>query len=153
MTFAWYSWRYIGEMMAVGNEVFTELKNVCVWAKTNAGMGSFYRSQHELVFVWKSGTAPHVNNFKIARAARSQQNQCLAVRRDHHNARLRLEELALHPTVKPVALVADAIKDCSRRNGVILDPGSGRGPQAPPRSGPVVAHEVSRSTEPTSMSR
>jgi DNA modification methylase len=119
-------WRHIGEMMAAGNEVFTELKNVCVWAKTNAGMGSFYRSQHELVFVWKSGTAPHVNNFELGQHGRSRTN---VWRYDGITTMRagRLEELALHPTVKPVALVADAIKDCSRRNGVILDPFLGSG--------------------------
>jgi DNA modification methylase len=119
-------WRHIGEMMAAGNEVFTELKNVCVWAKTNAGMGSFYRSQHELVFVWKSGTAPHVNNFELGQHGRSRTN---VWRYDGITTMRagRLEELALHPTVKPVALVADAIKDCSCRNGVILDPFLGSG--------------------------
>jgi hypothetical protein len=129
-------WRHIAEMLAAGNEVYSELKNVCVWAKTNAGMGTFYRSRHELVFVWKSGAGPHVNNFELGQHGRSRTNVweyagISAMRVG------RLEELAMHPTVKPVALVADAIKDCSRRNGIILDPflGSGTTVIAAERSG------------------
>jgi DNA methylase/ParB-like nuclease domain len=129
-------WRHIAEMMAAGNEVYTELKNLCVWAKTNAGMGTFYRSQHELVFVWKSGSGPHVNNFELGQHGRGRTNVweypgISAMRVG------RLEELAMHPTVKPVALVADAIKDCSRSHGIILDPflGSGTTVIAAERSG------------------
>jgi DNA modification methylase len=129
-------WRHLAEMLAAGNEVYSELKNVCVWAKTNAGMGTFYRSRHELVFVWKSGACPHVNNFELGQHGRSRTNVweypgISAMRVG------RLEELAMHPTVKPVALVADAIKDCSRRNGIILDPflGSGTTVIAAERSG------------------
>lgn len=119
-------WRHIAEMMAAGNEVYTELKNLCVWAKTNAGMGSFYRSQHELVFVWKSGAAPHVNNFELGQHGRSRTNVWEYAGISTMRAG-RLEELAMHPTVKPVALVADAIKDCSRRGGLVLDPFCGSG--------------------------
>jgi DNA modification methylase len=129
-------WRHVAEMMAAGKEVYTELKNLCVWAKTNAGMGSFYRSRHELVFVWKSGSGPHVNNFELGQHGRSRTNVWeypgISAMRSG-----RLEELAMHPTVKPVALVLDAIKDCSRRNGIILDPflGSGTTVIAAERSG------------------
>ncbi len=119
-------WRHIAEMMAAGNEVYSELKNVCVWAKTNAGMGSFYRSQHELVFVWKSGSGPHINNFELGQYGRSRTNVWEYAGISTARAG-RLEELAMHPTVKPVALVADAIKDCSRRNGIVLDPFCGSG--------------------------
>jgi len=119
-------WRHIAEMMAAGNEVYTELKNLCVWTKTNAGMGSFYRSKHELVFTWKSGTAAHINNVELGQHGRNRTNVweyagITSMRRG------RLEELAMHPTVKPVALVADAIKDCSRRHGIVLDPFAGSG--------------------------
>ena len=119
-------WRHIAEMMAAGNEVYTELKNLCVWTKTNAGMGSFYRSKHELVFAWKSGTAAHINNVELGQHGRNRTNVweyagITSMRRG------RLEELAMHPTVKPVALVADAIKDCSRRHGIVLDPFAGSG--------------------------
>jgi DNA modification methylase len=119
-------WRHIGEMLAAGRAVYTELKNLCIWNKTNAGMGSFYRSKHELVFVWKSGTAAHTNNFELGQHGRYRTNVW-----DYPGVNTmrqgRLEELAMHPTVKPVALVADAIKDCSRRGGVVLDPFCGSG--------------------------
>jgi hypothetical protein len=68
-------WRHVGEMLEAGNAVHAELKNICVWAKTNAGMGSFYRSQHELVFVWKKGTAPHINNIQLGVHGRSRSNR------------------------------------------------------------------------------
>ena len=119
-------WRHIPEMMSAASVVYTELKNVCVWAKKNGGMGSFYRSRHELVFVWKSGTAPHINNFELGQHGRYRTNVWeyagISAMRPG-----RLEELAMHPTVKPVALVADAIKDCSRRNGLVLDAFAGSG--------------------------
>jgi DNA modification methylase len=119
-------WRHIAEMMAAGNAVYTELKNLCVWTKTNGGMGTFYRSRHELIFVWKSGTASHINNFELGQRGRSRTNVWeypgISTARPG-----RLDELALHPTVKPVALVADAIKDCSRRDGIVLDPFTGSG--------------------------
>jgi DNA modification methylase len=119
-------WRHVAEMMAAGNAVYSQLKNLCVWAKTNAGMGSFYRSRHELVFIWKSGAGPHVNNFELGQYGRSRTNVWeyagISTMRPG-----RLEELAMHPTVKPVALVADAIKDCSLRGGLVLDPFCGSG--------------------------
>jgi DNA modification methylase len=119
-------WRHMPEMLAAGHAVYRELKNLCVWNKSNAGMGTFYRSKHELVFVWKSGTAPHVNTFELGQYGRSRSN----VWEYPGISSLkpgRLEELAMHPTVKPVALVADAIKDCSRRNNLVLDPFAGSG--------------------------
>jgi|HubBroStandDraft_6_1064221.scaffolds.fasta_scaffold26006_6 DNA modification methylase len=119
-------WRHIAEMMTAGRAVYSELKNLCIWTKTNAGMGSFYRSQHELVFIWKSGDKPHINNFELGQHGRSRTNvwNYAGVNTMRPG---RLEELAMHPTVKPVAMVADAIKDCSRRNGIILDPFLGSG--------------------------
>jgi DNA modification methylase len=119
-------WRHTWEMLGAGRGVYSELKNLCVWNKSNAGMGSFYRSKHELVFVWKSGTAAHINNFELGQHGRHRTNVW-----DYAGASTmragRLEELAMHPTVKPVALVADAIKDCSRRGGLVLDPFCGSG--------------------------
>jgi DNA modification methylase len=119
-------WRHMGEMLAAGHTVYTSLKNVCVWNKTNAGMGSFYRSKHEMVFVWKSGTAPHINNFELGQHGRSRTNVW-----DYAGVNTfkpgRLDDLAMHPKVKPVGLVTDAIKDCSRRNGLVLDPFGGSG--------------------------
>jgi DNA modification methylase len=119
-------WRHMGEMLGAGRSVYSELKNLAVWNKTNGGMGTFYRSKHELVFIWKVGTAPHINTFELGQHGRNRTNVW-----DHAGVNTmrpgRLEELAMHPTVKPVALVADAIKDCSRRNGIILDPFVGSG--------------------------
>jgi DNA modification methylase len=119
-------WRHMGEMLAAGRMVYRELKNLCVWNKTNAGMGSFYRSKHELVFVWKSGAAAHINNFELGQHGRHRSNVW-----DYAGVNTvragRLDELAMHPTVKPTALVADAIKDCSRRGGLVLDPFCGSG--------------------------
>ena len=119
-------WRHMSEMLVAGRKTYTELKNLCVWTKSNAGMGSFYRSQHELVFVWKSGTQPHINNFELGQHGRSRTN-VWAYAGVNSMRPGRLEELAMHPTVKPVALVADAIKDCSRRGAVVLDPFCGSG--------------------------
>jgi len=97
-----------------------------VWNKTNAGQGSFYRSKHELIGVFKNGAAPHINNFGLGAQGRYRANvldypgvNCL------HPARR--GDLDLHPTVKPVGLVADLIRDCSRRNGIVLDPFGGSG--------------------------
>jgi DNA modification methylase len=119
-------WRHMWEMLAAGRKVYSELKNLCVWNKTNAGMGSFYRSKHELVFVWKSGTAAHTNHFELGQHGRNRTNVWDYAGISSMRAG-RLEELAMHPTVKPVALVADAIKDCSRRGGLVLDPFCGSG--------------------------
>jgi DNA modification methylase len=119
-------WRHIWEMLNAGRSVYSELKNLCVWNKTNAGMGSFYRSKHELVFVWKSGDAAHINNFELGQHGRHRTNVW-----DYAGVNTmgveRLEELRMHPTVKPHALVADAIRDCSRRGGLVLDPFCGSG--------------------------
>jgi hypothetical protein len=119
-------WRHTAEMIAAGRQVYSELKNLCVWAKTNAGMGTFYRSQHEFVFVWKNGSAPHVNAFELGQHGRSRSNLWTYAGANTVKPG-RLHELAMHPTVKPVALVADAIRDCSRRNDLVLDPFAGSG--------------------------
>jgi DNA modification methylase len=97
-----------------------------VWNKTNAGMGSFYRSQHELVFAFKKGTAPHVNNFGLGERGRYRANVWTYPGINTFKPG-RLDELAMHPTVKPVALVADAIRDCSKRGGIVLDAFAGSG--------------------------
>lgn len=118
-------WRHIGEMLDAGKLAYTELKNICVWSKANAGMGSFYRSQHELVCVFKSGDAPHINNIELGKYGRYRTNIWeYAGVNGFGNAR---SDLELHPTVKPVALVEDAIRDCSRRKGIVLDPFCGSG--------------------------
>jgi DNA modification methylase len=122
--YVFMDWRHVAEMMAAGNASYTELKNLCVWAKTNHGMGNFYRSRHELVFVWKSGTAAHTNSFDQHGRLRTNVWEYAGISTMSAD---RTELLAMHPTVKPVALVADALKDCSRRNGIVLDPFLGSG--------------------------
>jgi DNA modification methylase len=119
-------WRHLGEVLAAGKSAYTELKNLCVWAKTNGGMGSLYRSQHELVFVFKAGTGPHINNVELGKHGRYRTN-LWSYAGINSFGKDRDAELALHPTVKPVALVADAILDCSKRGGIVLDAFAGSG--------------------------
>jgi 16S rRNA G966 N2-methylase RsmD len=124
--FVCIDWRHIGELLAAGDLVYTELKNLCIWAKTNAGMGSLYRSQHELIFVFKFGEAPHVNNVELGRHGRNRTNIWTYPGATSLGTE-RAESLAMHPTVKPVRLVADAILDCSRRGSIVLDGFAGSG--------------------------
>jgi DNA modification methylase len=119
-------WRHIEEIIDAGKKVFHELKNICVWCKTNAGMGSLYRSQHEFILVWLNGTGTHVNNVELGRHGRSRSNVWTYPGVNTFR-RGRNDELRMHPTVKPVALVADAIKDCSLRGAIVLDPFLGSG--------------------------
>lgn len=102
------------------------MKNLVVWNKTNAGQGSFYRSQHELIFVFKNGDDAHTNNFELGQHGRNRSNVWTYPGVNAFRAG-RLDELSLHPTVKPVALVADAMRDCSRRGDIVLDPFVGSG--------------------------
>ncbi len=126
IAFVCMDWRHMRELLEAGASAFTELKNLCVWNKTNGGMGSFYRSKHELVFVYKVGTAPHINTFELGQTGRYRTNvwDNAGISSLGHN---RAEELAMHPTVKPVVLVVDAIKDCSKRGQVVLDGFGGSG--------------------------
>ena len=126
IAFVCMDWRHWGELSAAAARVFSELKNLCVWTKTNAGMGSFYRSQHELVFVYKVGQGPHCNTFELGQHGRYRTNVWAYAGANAFGSG-RDEGLALHPTVKPVALVADAIKDVTRRNQIVLDPFGGSG--------------------------
>jgi len=119
-------WRHLGECLTAGNSVYAELKNICVWAKDNGGMGSFYRSQHELVLVFKSGKSRHINNIELGRYGRNRSNVWRYAGANSFDPERR-SELALHPTVKPVRMVADAILDCSRRGDLVLDPFAGSG--------------------------
>jgi len=119
-------WRHMQEMLQAGHAVYSELKNLCVWNKTNGGMGSFYRSKHELVFVWKSGTAPHLNNFELGQHGRSRSNVWDYAGVNAFRSE-RMDELQMHPTVKPVALISDAIRDCSKQGDIVLDPFCGSG--------------------------
>jgi len=121
-------WRHVGDMLRAGHEVYSELKNIAVWVKDNAGMGSLYRSQHELVCIFKSGIARHRNNIELGRHGRNRSN---VWRYPAMNDFGRQGEdgnlLALHPTIKPVRLVADAILDASARRDIVLDPFLGSG--------------------------
>jgi DNA modification methylase len=119
-------WRHMPEVLAAGNETYSELKNLCIWVKSNAGMGSLYRSRHELVFVYKVGKGGHVNNVALGRYGRHRANVWDYISQNALNGTAK-SKLALHPTVKPVAMIADAIRDCSNRGGVILDPFGGAG--------------------------
>jgi DNA modification methylase len=121
-------WRHLGELLAAGREAYGELKNLCVWVKDNAGMGSLYRSQHELVLVFKQGRGSHRNNVQLGQFGRNRSN---VWRYPGVNSFARCSEegnpLALHPTVKPAAMVEDAILDCSARGDIVLDAFLGSG--------------------------
>ena len=118
-------WRHLQEMLAAGTAAYSDLKNLCVWAKNNGGMGSLYRSQHELVFVFKSGTAPHINNVELGKHGRYRTNVWSYAGVNSFGGDR--DDLSLHPTVKPVAMVADAIRDCSHRKAIVLDAFVGSG--------------------------
>jgi DNA modification methylase len=119
-------WRHMGELLAAGERVYAKLQNVCVWDKGQGGMGALYRSQHELVFLFKHGTAPHLNQVELGRHGRNRTN----VWRYPGANRMRPggnAPLALHPTVKPVAMIAEALLDASSRGGIVLDGFGGSG--------------------------
>jgi DNA modification methylase len=119
-------WRHLGELLQAGRVVFSELKNLVVWSKTNGGMGSLYRSAHELIGVFKVGDGEHVNNVELGKFGRNRTNVWSYPGVNTFKAE-RMEELSSHPTVKPVALVADAVKDVTRRGEIILDLFGGSG--------------------------
>jgi DNA modification methylase len=124
--FVCMDWRHIGELIEVGQTIYGHMLNLVVWVKTNAGQGSFYRSQHELVGVFRVGEAQHLNNIELGRHGRSRSNVW-------HYAGVntfrkgRMDELSAHPTVKPAAMVADALKDCTKRGDIVLDTFCGAG--------------------------
>jgi DNA modification methylase len=119
-------WRHMGELLAAASGPYSELKNLCVWNKDNGGMGSLYRSKHELVFVYKKGKAAHVNNVELGRNGRNRTNVWDYAGQNTFHAN-RAGDLADHPTIKPTALVADAIRDVTRRGDLVLDPFVGSG--------------------------
>jgi DNA modification methylase len=121
-------WRHMGELLAAGSRIYAALLNLCVWVKDNGGMGSLYRSRHELIFVFRNGKGPHRNNVMLGQYGRNRSNvweypgvNTLSRRGEEGNL------LALHPTVKPVALVADTLLDCSARGDIVLDSFLGSG--------------------------
>jgi len=131
--FHFMDWRHAGEMLSAGERVYDELKNMCVWVKDRPGMGTFYRSQHELVFVFKHGPpeAKHQNNFELGQHGRTRSNvwnfpSAMSMRTEDGDP-ARKDVLGMHPTVKPVRLIQEAILDCSRRGEIVLDPFLGSG--------------------------
>jgi DNA modification methylase len=119
-------WRHMRELLDAGARNELELKNLCIWTKSNAGMGTFYRSQHELVFVWKYGAGPHQNHFELGQFGRSRSN-VWEYRGINTFGKARAELLRVHPTIKPVMMVADALRDVTRRGDLVLDPFMGSG--------------------------
>lgn len=126
LVYMFMDWRSIAMLITVGERVFDALKALCVWNKGSGGMGSLYRSQHELIAVFKSGTAPHINNVELGRHGRNRTNVW-----DHKGMASfgagRDEALKMHSTVKPVQLIADAIMDCTRPGDIVLDMFGGSG--------------------------
>jgi len=124
-------------MLEAGAANYSELKNLIVWVKDNGGMGAFYRLRHELIFAFKNGVAPHINSFELGQHGRYRTN-IWEYRGVNTLKTGRLDELALHPTVKPVAMIGDAMKDVSRRGGIVLDLFGGSG------STLIAAHKTGR---------
>ena len=121
--FVCMDWRHMSGLLTAVRNVYSSFLNLCVWNKNNGGMGSLYRSQHELVFVFKVGGTGHRNNIMLGKFGRNRTNvwnypAATSLSRsgtDEGNV------LAMHPTVKPVGLVADALLDCSARGEIVLD--------------------------------
>ena len=119
--YACMDFRHMEELMAAANRARLKLLNLCVWVKTNGGMGGFYRSQHELVFVLRNGGDRHRNNIQLGRFGRNRTNVWTYPGASSFSGRGRERRLEFHPTVKPVRLVADAILDCTARGDLIMD--------------------------------
>jgi DNA modification methylase len=119
-------WRHLAELLAAAKPVYGDTINIAVWVKSNAGQGSFYRSQHEFVGIFRVGQAPHLNNVELGRHGRSRTNVWRYPGVNCFRAGS-MEELRLHPSATPVALVAEAIKDCTRRGDIVLDTFCGSG--------------------------
>jgi DNA modification methylase len=134
-------WRHLQELFTAGKQIYTNLLNLCVWIKDNGGLGSFYRSRHELIVVYRNGKDSHRNNVQLGKFGRNRTNvweyagiNTLSRQSDEGNL------FALQPTIKPVAMVADALLDCSARGEIVLDSflGSGTTLIAAERVGRVV---------------
>lgn len=127
LVYAFMDWRHMGEMLAAGQANRLDLLNLCIWVKTNAGMGSFYRSQHELVFVFRNGLELHRNNVQLGRFGKNRSNVWFRAGANSFPRKGRERALDLHPTVKPTGLVADAILDSTAPKDIVLDPFLGSG--------------------------
>ncbi|HVX35069.1 MAG TPA: DNA methyltransferase [Hyphomicrobium sp.] len=126
IVFSCIDWTHVQIMLEAGASVFSELKNICVWVKSNGGVGTFYRSRHELVCVFKVGSGPHINTFELGQYGRSRTNVWEYAGLNAFRSG-RDDELAMHPTVKPVRMIADAMLDCSKPQSIVLDPFMGSG--------------------------
>jgi DNA modification methylase len=124
--FACMDWRHIEELITASRSVYGAMLNLIMWVKTNAGQGSFYRSQHEMIGVFRVGAAPHLNTIELGRHGRSRSNVWHYAGANTFRVG-RMNDLRAHPTVKPVAMIADAMKDCTRRNEIVLDTFCGSG--------------------------
>jgi DNA modification methylase len=128
LTYLFMDWRHMGELLAAACDIYGELKNLCIWVKDNGGMGSLYRSRHELIFIFKHGHGPHRNNVQLGRFGRNRCNVwCYPGVNSFAGRGAEGNLVSLHPTVKPVAMVADAILDCSARGEIVLDSFLGSG--------------------------
>jgi DNA modification methylase len=125
--YVFMDWRHMGETLAAAARSGCVLLNVCVWVKSNSGMGSLYRSHHEFVFVFRNGSEPHRNNIQLGRFGRNRTNVWNYPGGNAFARRGSKRNLELHPTVKPVLLVADAIRDSTNRNEIVFDPFLGSG--------------------------
>lgn len=124
--FVCMDWKHLDELLVAGREVYTELKNIVAWVKSAAGMGSLYRSQHELICVFKSGVGRHTNNVELGKNGRNRTN-VWQYDSASTEARKGNNVLELHPTVKPVQMVMDALLDCSNRGDIVIDSFLGSG--------------------------
>lgn len=124
--YTFMDWRHLHEVLSAGRGNYQELLNLCVWAKNNGGMGSFYRSEHELVLVWQVAGGSHLNNVQLGKYGRTRTNVWRYTGVNSFGPE-RTEMLASHPTPKPVTLLADAILDASNRGDLVLDPFVGSG--------------------------
>jgi DNA modification methylase len=119
VVYSFMDWRHVGEMAAAGTVAGCDFLNLCIWVKSNGGMGSFYRSRHELVFVFRNGSGPHLNNVQLGRHGRNRTNVWNYVGANTFARKGWESVLELHPTVKPVALVSDAILDSTKRDDIV----------------------------------
>lgn len=119
-------WRHVGELLAAGKPIYSQHVNTAIWVKTNAGQGSFYRSQHEEILLFRVGSSSHRNSIELGRHGRNRSNVWTYPGVNTFR-KGRMDDLRAHPTVKPIALVADAMRDCTKRGDIVLDLFSGSG--------------------------
>ena len=127
LIYACMDWRHMTETLTAGRSSGCDLLNLCVWVKNNGGMGSLYRSRHELVFVFRNGPEAHQNNVQLGRFGRNRTNVWNYAGSNSFARRGAQRSIDLHPTVKPVLMISDAILDCTKRNDIVLDPFIGSG--------------------------